>query len=44
MSQKIMELNFGQLKDRDAYNGILNPVNSNPSVVESKNQFFKYLD
>ena len=30
---------------RNAYNGILNPMDLNPSVFESKNQsFFKYLD
>ena len=30
---------------RDAYNGISNPMDSNPSVSESKNQsYFEYLD
>ena len=29
----------------DAYNGISNPMDSNPSAFESKNQsFFEYLD
>jgi len=30
---------------RDAYNGISNPMDSNPSAVESKNKnFLEYLD
>ena len=33
------------MQSRDAYNGMLNPMDTNHSLLKSKNQsFFKYLD